>query len=132
VHEPEEKTMNTVALVGKIASDIQLREYGSGADVKRKATFLLAVPRPVKDGTPDFIRVETWGKQAENLVRFNRKGSRIAVSGRLRSQFYNPDGGTKGGELRSSVVADEIVYLTPPRSKESPSTDGPAAGKGNK
>ena|SRR5258708_24875188 len=119
--------MNTVSLVGKVASDIQLREYGSGAEVKHKATFLLAVRRPVKDGAADFIRVETWGKQAENLMRFNQKGSRIAVSGRLRSQFYNPDGGTKGGELRSSVVADQIVYLTPPKSKDAASEAPPGA-----
>jgi|HubBroStandDraft_6_1064221.scaffolds.fasta_scaffold1093673_2 single-strand DNA-binding protein len=99
--------MNSVHLVGKIASDIRVQEFTG----KTKASFLLAVPRPVRDSEPDFVRCETWGKQAENLVKFNQKGSRIAVTGHLRSRFYNPDGGTKGGQLMAAVVAEEIVYL---------------------
>jgi len=119
--------MNSVCLVGKIASDIALREYGTGDAVKHKAIFLLAVRRPIKDGKPDFVRVETWGKQAENLVRFNGKGSRIAVSGHLHSEFFNRDGGDKGGELRSAVVADEIVYLTPASQKDAAAKTEPDA-----
>lgn len=115
--------MNRVELVGKIATDIRLQEFGdagSGSG-KTQATFLLAVGRPVRNAEPDWIRVETWGKQAQNLVRFNGKGSRIAVSGRLRGQFYNPDGGDRGGQLRTTVVAEEIQFLGAPK------TDGAAA-----
>ena len=104
--------MNTVHLVGKIASDIKLQEFGE----KVKASFLLAVTRPVRDSEPDFVRCETWGKQAQNLVKFNQKGSRIAVTGHLRSRFYNADGGNRGGQLMAAVVAEEIVYLQGRRS----------------
>ena len=109
--------MNTVQLVGKIATDIQLQQFGqAGTDTaKTKATFLLAVGRPVRNAEPDWVRVETWGKQAQNLVRFNGKGSRIAVSGRLRGQFYNPDGGDRGGQLRLIVVAEQIQFLGAPK-----------------
>lgn len=109
--------MNTVQLVGKIATDIRLDQFGqTGTDTaKTKASFLLAVGRPVRNADPDWIRVETWGKQAQNLVRFNGKGSRIAVSGRLRGQFYNPDGGDRGGQLRTIVVAEEIQFLGAPK-----------------
>src|SRR5437016_1849276 len=100
--------MNTVQLVGKIASEIRLQEFTGGEKVKVKATFLLVVPRPIRDADPDWVRVETWGRQAENLIRFNGKGSRIEITGRLRSRFFNPDGKPRGGELRSAVVADEI------------------------
>ena len=119
--------MNTVQLVGKIATDIQLQQFGqAGRDTaKTKATFLLAVGRPVRNAEPDWVRVETWGKQAQNLVRFNGKGSRIAVSGRLRGQFYNPDGGDRGGQLRLIVVAEQIQFLGAPK------TDGTAATTGN-
>lgn len=109
--------MNTVQLVGKIATDIHLQQFGqAGTDTaKTKATFLLAVGRPVRNAEPDWVRVETWGKQAQNLVRFNGKGSRIAVSGRLRGQFYNPDGGDRGGQLRLIVVAEQIQFLGAPK-----------------
>lgn len=36
------------------------------------------------------------------------------MKGRIRGEFYNPDGGDRGGQLRTVVVAEEIVYLTPP------------------
>jgi single-strand DNA-binding protein len=119
--------MNTVHLVGKIASDIKLQEFTE----KVKASFLLAVPRPVRDSEPDFVRCETWGKQAQNLVKFNQKGSRIAVTGHLRSRFYNPDGGNRGGQLMAAVVAEEIVYLHARRPGSAGTTEeAPAAKKG--
>jgi|SRR5579884_384306 len=111
--------MNTVQLVGKIATDIRLQEFAGGAagDGKAKATFIIAVRRRSKNANaaPDWIRVETWGQQARNLVRYNAKGSRIAIHGRIRGEFYNRDGADRGGELRTAVVADEITYLTPPK-----------------
>lgn len=106
-------------LVGKIATDIRLQDFGNAEadNAKTKATFLLAVSRPIRGSEPDWVRVETWGKQARNLVRFNSKGSRIAVSGRIRGQFYNPDGGERGGQLRISVVADQIQFLGAPKTE---------------
>lgn len=124
--------MNSVDLVGKIASEIKLHEFAarSGGEARAKASFLLAVRRAGgrrTEGRPkgDIIRVETWGTQARNLVKFNDKGSRVAVKGRLRGEFYNPDGGDRGGQLRTVVVAEEIVYLTPPATD-----DTAAAAKG--
>ena len=113
--------------MGKIATDIRLQQFSGGDKAKVKASFLLVVPRPIRDAEPDWVRVETWGRQAENLVRFNGKGSRIGVTGRLRSQFYNPDGKPRGGELRSAVVADEIVYLGQPQPRQTDPQTAPAA-----
>ncbi|MGI8608426.1 MAG: single-stranded DNA-binding protein [Candidatus Dormibacteria bacterium] len=112
--------MNHVQLVEKVASAIRVQEFESrtGGDPKVKASFILVVRRAGKDKDPDWIRVETWGRQATNLVRFNDKGSRIAVVGSIRGQFYNPDGKERGGQLRAAVVADEITYLTPPAKPE--------------
>jgi single-strand DNA-binding protein len=129
--------MNTVHLVGKVASDIKLQEFGAsgGGDARAKASFLIAVRRAVARRTDgarkaDMIRVETWGTQARNLVKFNEKGSRIAVTGRIRGEFYNPDGGDRGGQLRTVVVAEEIVYLTPPATDDAaPATKGAAKSR---
>jgi single-stranded DNA-binding protein len=117
--------MNSVDLVGKVASDIKLQEFAAraGGEARAKASFLIAVRRAGArrtEGRPkaDIIRVETWGTQARNLVKFNDKGSRVAVKGRIRGEFYNPDGGDRGGQLRTVVVAEEIVYLTPPATED--------------
>jgi single-stranded DNA-binding protein len=118
--------VNTVHLVGKIATDIRVREFPSSKrpEPMVKASFLLAVPPPTKAGEPDWVPIETWNAQARNLVRFNRKGSRIAVSGRIHSRFYDPNGKERGGSLRPTVVADGIDYLTQPRTE--PTAPAPA------
>jgi single-strand DNA-binding protein len=127
----EDSPVNTVHLVGKIATDIRLREFRSSkrAEPMVKASFLLAVPPPTKGGEPDWVPVETWNVQARNLARFNRKGSRIAVSGRLRSRFYDPNGKERGGSLHPTVVADGIDYLTQPRPEAAPAVPAGKTGK---
>ena len=120
--------MNQIHLVGVIATEIKVNEYPAkeAGELKVKASFLLGVRRPSSNGERkgDLIRVETWGRQARNLVQFNGFKSRIGITGRLRSEFYNPDGVSKGGQLRSCVVADQIEYLTP---KQHPDAVTPAA-----
>ena len=120
--------MNTVQLVGRIATEIRLQEFhkGSGGTLY-KASFLLAVSPPVKGGQPDFVQVETWGVTAQNLVRFNGKGSRISVKGRVRGQFWNKDGGTRGGKLRQVVVAQQIEFLGAPKGQAGAAAGGDAA-----
>jgi len=109
--------MNQIHLVGVIASQIKVSEYTGkeGGELKVKATFLLGVRRVSTSGEQkgDVIRVETWDQQARNLVQYNDVKSRVAVTGRLKSEFYNPNGEPRGGELRSCVVANRIEYLTP-------------------
>ena len=109
--------MNHVELLGVVASDVRVQEFIAAGkpEPQVKASFLCAVRRWDRTQEPDWVRVETWGVQARNLVRFNGKGSRVAVTGRLRGTFYNPDGKERGGQLRLVVVADQITYLSPPR-----------------
>lgn len=120
--------MNHVELIGVVASQVRLEEFPAAANgPQTKATFLCAVRRRTKDQAPDWVRVETWGAQARNLVRFNGKGSRVAITGRLRGTFYNPDGKERGGQLRLTVVAEAITYLSAPRAPEAQEVSEPRA-----
>lgn len=111
--------MNTVQMVGRIASAIRLQEFNNArGGPKHKASFLLAVSPPAKGAEPDWIQVETWGVTAQNLVRFNGKGSRISVKGRVRGRFWNQDGGTRGGKLRQVIVAEQIDFLSAPKAQD--------------
>lgn len=121
--------MNTVQIVGRIASEIRHQQFATG---KSKASFLLAIRRrPPRGSTeevpPDWIPVETWGAQADNLVRNNGKGSRIGIKGRLQGRFWNPDGGTRGGKMQLVVVADEITFLSPRKGTPSPAPEDAGA-----
>jgi len=87
--------MNTVCLSGALATDPVGRKVTVVRDGQRTenttASFLLAVNRPRRAGTDqdpgaDFVRVEVWGKVAENTLRYLKKGRRVNVEGRLRSR----------------------------------------------
>ena len=73
--------MNTVTLIGNLATDVEVRDVG---DDKRVANFLLAVDRPAADSDADFVRITAWNRQAEVCAEFLAKGRRVAVEGRLR------------------------------------------------
>ena len=54
--------MNSVNLIGNLATDVELKAVGDG---KQVAGFLLAINRPSKDGGADFVHVSVWDRQAE-------------------------------------------------------------------
>lgn len=107
--------MNVVALVGNLATDIELRDV---APDKKVASFLLAVDRPAKDAGADFINVATWNRQAEVCDEYLSKGSRIAVDGRLRSRSWEDEDGKRRSAIE--VVANRIDFLDTRAREESP------------
>ncbi len=101
--------MNIVILIGNISTDIQLRYTSSNMAV---ATFNLAVNRPKKpDGTQeaDFISIVVWGKQAENISKYLKKGSKIAIEGRIQVRSYENNNGQK--RYVTEVVAENVQFL---------------------
>ena len=104
--------MNRVHLIGRIASAIKVEEISTRIGLRPRASLLLAVPRPTRDAAePEWLRVEAWGVQADNLAKSCGRGRMIAIEGHLRGQFLNPDGESRGGRLRLLVIADTITYL---------------------
>ena len=104
--------MNSVSLIGNLATDVDLREYD---EEKRRATFRIAVHRPSKDDEADFFRVTTWDRQAELCAEHLTKGRKVGVEGWLRQHTWEED-----GEKRSlvEIVARRIEFL-PSRSADS-------------
>jgi single-strand DNA-binding protein len=109
--------MNTVHLSGNLATDPAGRKIVTVRDGQRTestvASFLLAVNRPrraAKDQDPgaDFVRIEVWGKAAENALQYLKKGRRVNVEGRLRSSRWTTQDGQNRYDLR--VIARRIEY----------------------
>lgn len=96
--------MNQVILTGRLTKDPELRTTQSD---KQVASFTLAVDK-YGEGT-DFINCIVWGKQAENLCKYQEKGSQIGLSGRIQTRSYEDDKGNKRNI--TEVVADSIEYL---------------------
>ena len=80
--------MNHVDLIGRLTADPELKRTANGNSA---CNFTLAVNRYKKvEGQPDadFIRCKAFGKTAENLCRYQHKGSLIAVSGSIQTGSY--------------------------------------------
>lgn len=87
--------INSVVLVGRIATDVTLRYTSAGQPV---AQFRLAVDRPSRDKEnrkTDFIPVVTWGKAAEAAARFLQKGRLAGVRGRIQIREYQDREGAR-------------------------------------
>ena len=98
--------MNSVNLTGRITKELELRHTPNGKPV---CDFSLAVYRD-KDNT-DFINCSVWNNQAENLCKYQGKGSLIGLTGALRVDTYkDKDGNTR---YKNYVLVNNIEYLSP-------------------
>jgi single-strand DNA-binding protein len=100
--------MNQVILIGRLTRDPEL-SYTANTQTAM-CRFTLAVDRPRRsDGNEagaDFIRITVWDRQAENCDRYLRKGSQVAVRGRIETGSYkNREGVTV---YTTDVVADRF------------------------
>src|SRR4051812_19016465 len=115
-----------ITIIGNLTNDPELRFTPSGAAV---ANFTVAsTPRTFdrqsnewKDGETLFMRCSVWREAAENVAESLTRGTRVIVSGRLRSRTYD----TKEGEKRTVVelevdeVGPSLRYATTKVSKTS-------------
>lgn len=98
--------MNSINLTGNICNEIELKSTTTGKSV---VTFNLAVKRPFAKDTTDFIPLVVWDKNAEYLHNYGRKGSKIAVSGKLTTREYKDNNGYNRKVFE--VVADNVEIL---------------------
>ena len=101
--------MNTVSLIGNLASDVELRDVGED---KKVASFLLAVGRGARDAGADFVGISVWDRQAELCAEYLSKGRRVGVTGYLRSRAWEEDGKRR---RVVEVVGQRVDFLGPPR-----------------
>jgi single-strand DNA-binding protein len=90
--------MNRVVLIGRLTKDIDLR-YTNSQDSKAVGSFTLAVNKDFKNAQgqteADFINCVVWGKRAETMAEYIKKGQRVAVEGRWQTRTYDNDAGNR-------------------------------------
>ena len=105
-------------LAGRVTKDIELKVTPTGKSV---CSFSLAVERKfVQNGEKitDFINCQLWGKSAETLEKYVKKGMMIGVEGRIQTRKYtNQQGQTV---YVTEVVADSFSFLEKKQSNEQP------------
>lgn len=105
-------------LTGRVTKDIELKVTPTGKSV---CSFRLAVERKfVQNGekVTDFINCQLWGKSAETLEKYVKKGMMIGVEGRLQTRKYtNQQGQTV---YVTEVVAESFTFLEKKQSNDQP------------
>jgi single-strand DNA-binding protein len=123
--------INKALLYGNLTRDPELKSLPSGSSV---TTFSIATNRVWKDKegnkqeSTDFHNVVVFGKQAETVSQYLRKGSSAFVEGRMVTRSWDAQDGSK--KYRTEVIADHVQFG--PRSggaSEGQSFSG-GAGKG--
>lgn len=85
--------MNKVIQLGRLTKDVELSyAAGTGTAIAR---FSIAVPRSRKKGEADFHNCVAFGKTAETISTYFKKGQRILIEGELHSGSYDAKDGTK-------------------------------------
>ena len=116
--------VNRVVLVGRLVKDPELRKTNSDISV---ATFTIAVDNAVKeqDGTRGslFLDCRVYRDQADNMVKFTRKGSKVAVDGSLNQRNFVRQDGSKGKVIE--VYVDSVTFLDPNPNRENNSIEEP-------
>lgn len=102
--------MNKVFLIGNLTRDPELTETSGGVSV---CHFAIAVNRSYasSDGErqTDFFNVTAWRGTAENVAKFCKKGSKVAVSGSIQIRQYDDQQGNKRTAV--DIVAQEVEFL---------------------
>lgn len=119
--------LNKVFLFGNLTRDPDLKALPSGINV---ASFSLATNRRTKrDGQwvdqPEFHNVVTFGKTAELVSQYLKKGSSLLVEGRLQTRSWEKDGAK---HFRTEIVAERVQF-GPRRDHAAPAKSKPAAQK---
>jgi len=104
--------INKVILYGNLTRDPELKALPSGQNV---CSFSIATNRTYKDRDgkkqeqTEFHNIVVFGKNADNIATYMRKGSALYIEGRLQTRSWEKDGEKK---YRTEVVA-EIVQFGP-------------------
>ena len=104
-------TVNVVHLIGNLGKDPELRYTTSG---RASASFSIATTESWKDADgkkqekTEWHRLVAWGKLAEIIGEWLKKGSKVYIEGRLQTRSYEQDGVKK---YITEVVADQIEML---------------------
>lgn len=121
--------MNKVILIGRLTRDPEVR-YTQGDNAMAIARYSLAVDRRFKrDGEPDadFINCVAFGKLGEFAEKYLKKGTKIAVVGRIQTGSYTNKDGQK--VYTTDVVVEEQEFA---ESKNSGSSDNNQSAPANK
>lgn len=115
--------MNRTILIGRLTGEPEIRNTQDGTCIAR---FRLAVDRRFKrDGDPDadFLNCVSFGKTAEGIEKYVKKGTKIATVGHIQTGSYTNRDGQK--VYTTDIVVEEWEFCESKKSQEGQSDPKP-------
>jgi single-strand DNA-binding protein len=104
--------LNKALIIGNLTRDPELKALPSGIKV---CSFSVATNRVWKDKNgakqeaADYHNVVVFGRQAETVAQYMRKGSQVMVEGRMQTRSWD-DAATNTKKYRTEVIADRVQF----------------------
>lgn len=106
-------SLNRATILGNVTRDPESRTTTSGQSV---VSFSIATSRRWKDQqsgelkeATEFHNCVAWGKLAQTIGTYVRKGSKIYLDGRLQTRSWDDPTGAK--KYRTEIIAESIILL---------------------
>ena len=102
---------NSVQLIGRLGNDPEVRTFESG---KKMANFSLATNETFFNNKGEKVtdtqwhNIVVWGKKADIVENYLKKGSEIAVEGKLINRSYEKEGEKK---YITEISLNELLML---------------------
>ncbi|MEK7194342.1 MAG: single-stranded DNA-binding protein [Patescibacteria group bacterium] len=103
--------LNKALVIGNLTRDPEMKSLPSGIQV---TTFSVATNRVwkdkngVKQESADYHNIVVFGRQAETVAQYLRKGSSVLVEGRMQTRSWDGPDGKKN--YRTEIVADRVQF----------------------
>ncbi len=103
--------LNKAIIIGNLTRDPELKALPSGSQV---TSFSLATNRVWKDKngakqeSVDYHNIVVFGRQAETVAQYLKKGSSALIEGRMQTRSWDAPDGTK--KYRTEVIADRVQF----------------------
>lgn len=106
-------SVNSVNITGNLTRDPQLRQLTNGNSVLDLGIAVNDRRKNPQTGDwedyPNFVDCSVFGKRAESLARYLRKGQKVAINGKLRYNSWEKDGQKRS---KLSVIVDDLEFMS--------------------
>jgi single-strand DNA-binding protein len=122
-------SFNRVIIAGNLTRDPELRYTPKGTAVTRITLAVNRTYTPADGGEKreevSFVDVDAWGRQAEVISQFMRKGRPLLVEGRLKQDTWE-DKNTHQKQSKLKVVLGGFTFIDSRPNDASASGEAPA------
>lgn len=103
--------LNKAIIIGNLTRDPEIKALPSGVKVCSMGVATNRVWKDkngVKQESADFHNIVIFGRQAETVAQYLKKGSSVLVEGRMQTRSWESKEGEK--KYRTEIVADRVQF----------------------